>query len=92
MNVGAANAGLVYFDQHVIGTDLRHRLIREPQARLRLFLDEGAHGASDMWVAKARWPARSNPSCEIAIASPSTAAEAHYAQHYQIAGFARSGV
>ena len=45
MDVGAADAGLVDLHQHVVGADLGDRLLREPQARLRLFLDEGAHGA-----------------------------------------------
>ena len=44
MDVGAADAGLVHLHQHVVGADLRNRLLREPQARLRLLLDEGAHG------------------------------------------------
>ena len=44
MDVGAADAGLVHFDQHVVGADLGDRLLFEPEAGLRLFLDEGAHG------------------------------------------------
>ena len=47
VHVGAADAGLVHFHQHVVGADLGDRLILEPQARLRLFLDEGAHGLSE---------------------------------------------
>ena len=44
MHVGAADAGLVHLHEHVIGADLGDRLLFEPKARLRLFLDEGAHG------------------------------------------------
>ena len=43
MDVGAADAGLVYLDQYIVGANLGDRLLLEPQARLRLFLDEGFH-------------------------------------------------
>ena len=45
VHVGAADAGLVDLHQHVVGADLGDRLLFEPEARLRLFLDEGAHAA-----------------------------------------------
>ena len=47
VDVGAADPGLVHFDQNIIRPDLGDRLIGEPQARLRLLLDEGAHGGSE---------------------------------------------
>jgi hypothetical protein len=48
MDVGAVSAGLVQFDEHVAGADFWNRPLFEPQARLRLFLDEGAM-APDPW-------------------------------------------
>src|SRR6185437_13434247 len=44
VDVGAADARLAHFYENVVGADLRNRLLLEPEARLRLFLDESAHG------------------------------------------------